>query len=179
MKGGIVYMRLMSVVATLSQIAIQTGGATVEHYPRSKIESGVYFLLCPVRGTYTATTSDAVAYVLQSTNETPKTVGLPAHQKFKFRVELFSTNGTAIPKTKLGRQFGAEFDKMPADPSKVKVQWERTIGSHELGRAKDLFEIRDKGEYTLKFQLQLFVADRGFAYRLVRFPAVEYRLIHE
>lgn len=141
-------------------------------YATSKVESGLYVLVLPLEVTTVLKSTHFLTYLIQraDTNENRRTVWLPEDNRFRFRAELLSTNGTPVPKTKLGRQIGSKFDEIPFDPSKVELRREKTIPTR-IGRMTDLFELRENGKYILRFQLQVFVSDPpDKRRRLLRFP---------
>ncbi len=135
-------------------------------------------------------TPDQTLYCgVKTISNEPKTVYLPLQPEFACQIDLFATNGVAMPKTKLGEKFGVNFFDLDPSPSKIRTKVKGVYASKTtrpgavLFRPEDLFEFKKPGDYTLKIRFQIIVPTKtgtnrdDYTYRVIRFPSMDYPLL--
>lgn len=123
----------------------------------------------------------------------------PVKPEYAYQVELFDTNGVAVPKTAAGKRAGTKFLDFCLKTAVVRLTFGpepnamRTMVIEKVGaerspnlftfRPSDLFEISKPGNYTLKIHLQIIAfprtgPNRGeYTNKLIRFPPLDYPLV--
>jgi hypothetical protein len=130
-------------------------------------------------------------------------VYMPTALEYVYQLELFDTNGVAMPKTKLGKRVGVKFfDLEPSftndtgfklarehttEPGTgIGAQWlffpeKSGAGGQPIYSPNDLFEIKNPGNYALRVRFQIIVAssmaDVYKTAHVVRFPPLDYPLM--
>ena len=167
----------------------------------TKIVDG-FFIGVSDRYGYTNTSPDRdLAFSIWTTNKIWATnttrVTFPTKPEFAWQVELFDTNGVAVPKTAAGKKAGTKFLDFglktavlratfgPEPNAQRWVAMEKTMsrGGLLLFRPSDLFKIEKPGNYTLKIRFQILTFPRTgpnpgeHTNDLIRFPPLDYPLV--
>jgi hypothetical protein len=141
---------------------------------------------------YTNNTSsdDSLIFLPWTTNK-PAWIVVPTEPEYAYQVELFDTNGVAMPKTDLGKKAGTKFFDFDSTAYEkgitIKHLHAQKIGevtdSPFLFRPSDLFKVEKPGNYTLRIRFQILAFPRtgpnhgDYTNDLIRFPPLDYPLV--
>ena len=126
----------------------------------------------------------------------------PTQPEYAYQVELFDTNGIAVPKTDVGKKVGTRFLDFDINsfvlrstgPDKTNgVDSQRILVSEKVWpyemltifRPSDLFKIEKPGDYILQIRFQILTFRRTGPNRgdntndLIRFPPFNYPLVKQ
>lgn len=169
----------------------------------TKIVDGFFMTVADCYG-YTNTSPDRpLCFSVWTTNKVWATnntrVITPVKPEYAYQVELFDTNGVAVPKTVAGKEAGTKFLDFSLKTAKVRVTGGpepnamRTVVIEKVGterspnvlmfRPSDLFKFEKPGHYTLKIRLQILAFPRTgpnpgeYTTDLIRFPPLVYPLV--
>jgi hypothetical protein len=171
MKRALAVASMVAVLTAVAWVARTTAQGQELELFRTKAIDGVYIGVASSGFTTNETPVDnaLVFGVWRTTTNYHNTVYIPAEPEYAFRVELFDTNGVAMPKTELGRRVGTKFMDLdttfsnagprlaivrPADEPGYTGQYlffpqKSGYGGGPFYSPSDLFEIKSPGRYTL------------------------------
>jgi len=138
--------------------------------------------------------------VWKTTTNNYAMVYIPTEPEYAYQVELLDTNGTAMPKTRLGEQVGRRFFALDTTFSSEGAQLRRAYATDKPGfpsqylffpskpghggrpvySPNDLFDIKKPGRFTLRIQFQIIVrtgTGKNKTAHIVRFPPLDYPLV--
>jgi hypothetical protein len=166
----------------------------------TKIVDGFFIGVSDLYG-YTNTSPDRqLAFSIWTTNKIWATnhtrVIFPTKPEYAWQVELFDTNGVAVPKTTEGKKVGTKFLGFNKQSAVIRSTGgsepnAQTLGAMEksmsrggllLFRPADYFKIEKPGNYTLRIRFQILTFPRTGPNRgeytndLIRFPPLDYPL---
>jgi len=167
----------------------------------TKIVDGFFMGVSDLYG-YTNTSPDRdLAFSIWTTNKIWATnntrVTFPTKPEFAWQVELFDTNGVAVPKTAAGKNAGTKFldfglktavvrSTLGPEPNAqhwVAMEKSMSRGGLLLFRPSDFFKIEKPGKYTLRIRFQILTFPRtgptsgDYTNNLIRFPPLDYTLV--
>ena len=113
----------------------------------------------------------------------------PPDPAYCIKIRMVSQDGTEIPKTRMGKMFGSEFDELHTlDPAHANTLLAE--GSHEQNRdvrrakplpsPQQLFEIKKSGIYTMEIQMQMFLVHKNinpWTRELIRFSPIKIKIV--
>lgn len=192
------------VIRAFGQTPGQSDGETMTFAKQSPPEGGLaaMFYLFESTGTGRRPTSKAlIAYSVVATNTSIEACFIPASPALSYRVDLFDERGRMLQKTRLGQEYGTQFSSIATqavfrattDRRKFRLQAgesefaadyvkvatpDKNYMPRKLASVGDLFRVREKGQYTLRLQIQAFVK-QGAGCQLVTFQPVEFKIDHE
>jgi hypothetical protein len=123
---------------------------------------------------------------------------VPTKPEYAYQIELFDTNGVAVPKTAAGKKMGTkflDFDQKSAvirstagpEPNAMRTMVMEIVGGERSPspftlRPSDLFEITKPGNYTLRMRFQIVAfpsggLNHGYTNSLISFPPLDYPLV--
>jgi hypothetical protein len=137
------------------------------------------------------TTTESVLSFVPWTTSSSAWIVVPVEAEYAYQVDMFDTNGVAIPKKELGKKVGSKFFDFDASGSQKGIATRHLFvrkigevtGSLSLFRPEDLFQIEKLGKYTLRIRFQILTFPRtgpghkNYTNDLIRFPAIDYPLI--
>ena len=125
-------------------------------------------------------------------NDLPGRVNLyfPIDKAYFMRMAMYGPDGKEVPKTKLGKGYGAKWDRLHSykdtrlQPIPAEGSYKENLGQAAgqiLPSPKDLFSMEKPGIYTLKVQIQLFryaatTNTSEWNRNLLRFPPVKIKI---
>lgn len=163
-------------------------------YMETKIVDGFSIGVTDYYGLTNTPTDRKLCFTVWTTNRFWATnrlisVIFPTQPEYAYQVEMFDTNGIAVPRTELGKQVGSKFlDYNPTSSKHINIE-RMLVDRKDHGSTlfvlfcpTDFFKITKPGSYTLRIRFQILAfpdtgPNRGdYTNVLVRFPPLNYPL---
>lgn len=137
------------------------------------------------------TSPDHELFFIPWTTDGSAWFAVPIEPEYAYQVELFDTNGAAMPRTEQGQKVGTKFFDFTSSAPKEGIGTKRLradrkgqpVGMPLLFRPSDLFKVDEPGNYKLQVRFQILTFPRtgpnreDYTNHLIRFPSLEYPLI--
>lgn len=160
----------------------------------SSVTNGLYVAVFSDSPSLTITTNDVVfsdrelMILVVSMGHTNVNVFAPTPVVRMCFAQLRDSSNKDVASTNDGWAKDFELTKKPSDVKCVRLETAKDIPVFQgrlratpllLGRPDALFRITRTGEYLMKIQLQVFVRGEGGNVSLLRFPPVQFKVIHD
>jgi hypothetical protein len=194
----------LTILACVQLVLTIAGQGQDMELVRSEVEDGCYFGVAGIANSGLSTNNtpiDADLIIgLWTTKTNIYSVYFPYAPEYAYQVELFDTNGVAMPKTDYGKRFGTKYFQLDTNFSNHDAKLHLDMAQHEPGfgghclffqtkptqgagyiyTANDLFVINNPGRYRLQIRVQMIVrTGNGLneTAHIVRFPTLNYPLV--
>jgi hypothetical protein len=147
--------------------------------------NGLELILFTESGSSKLKSDERMLYTFRSTNQSMLLIPKP---EYFCEARLFSSNGTQVPKSRLGESLGKDFFRLndysrdsiqrasfdPRGLERLRVNGTNGAGGNIWYRPNELFQIKLPGLYTLELRLQVFGKEASTnKYTRYRFPLVK------